>query len=90
MISGGSKIAYWLSHYILDVLTHSIPATLTCICIKVFEVNAPEVETIFFWFCLANPIFIYAMHFVFYNDSMASVFIRVFYFAMGGVAPIAM
>lgn len=90
MISGGSKIAYWLSHYIVDVLTHAIPAVLTIYSIELFEVNAPEVESLFICFCLGNPLFVYSLNFFFTNDSIASIFIRVFYFAFGGVAPIAM
>jgi hypothetical protein len=90
VISGGSKVAYWLSHYIVDVLTHAIPAVLTIYSIGVFEVNAPNVESLFIGFCLANPLFVYSLNFFFTNDSIASIFIRVFYFAFGGVAPIAM
>lgn len=52
--------------------------------------DAPGIETLFFWFCLTNPLFVYALQFVFKYDGQASVFIRVFYFAFGGVAPIAM
>lgn len=90
VISGGSKIAYWLSHFIMDVITHAIPASLTLYTIDLFEVNAPNVSYLFIAFCFANPLFIYALNFLFSNDSIASIFVRVFYFAFGGVAPIAM
>ena len=75
VISGGSKVAYWLSHYIVDVLTHAIPATLTIVSIDLFEVNAPQVESLFIGFCLANPLFVYALNFFFTNDSIASIFV---------------
>lgn len=68
IISGGSKAAYWISNYFVDVITHGIPACLTCYSIQVFEVDAPDIENLFLWFCLTNPLFIYALQFVFKND----------------------
>jgi hypothetical protein len=65
VISGGSKVAYWMSHYLVDVISHAIPATVTCLSITFFEINAPEVELIFMWFCLTNPLFIYSVQFFF-------------------------
>ena len=53
------------------------------------EVDAPDVEHVFFIFSLTNPIFVYLISFIFDTDSKASVFVRIFYFALGGVAPIA-
>ena len=41
IISGGSKLAYWISHFVVDVITHAIPACITCYSIKVFNVDAP-------------------------------------------------
>jgi ABC-2 family transporter protein len=41
IISGGSKLAYWLSHYFLDVITHALPAFITCCCVDVFQVDVP-------------------------------------------------
>ena len=79
-----------MSHYIIDLVTHSIPAILTCLALSYFEISAPDVEVLFFWFVITNPMFIYSAQYFFQNDGQASVFIRVFYFALGGVAPIAM
>ena len=53
------------------------------------EVDAPDIEHVFFIFSLVNPIFVYMISFVFDTDSKASVFVKIFYFALGGVAPIA-
>lgn len=61
IISGGSKIAYWISHYVIDVVTHGIPAYITCYSIKVFEVDAPDIEILFVVFCLTNPLFVYVV-----------------------------
>jgi hypothetical protein len=38
---------------------------------------------------LTNPLFIYAISFLFNNDGMASICTRVFYFAFGAIAPVA-
>lgn len=51
--------------------------------------DAPDVEYIFLYFSLANPIFIYAISFIFDTDFKASVFVRMLYFVFGAVAPIA-
>ena len=53
------------------------------------KVDAPDIEHVFFIFSLVNPIFVYMISFVFDTDSKASVFVKIFYFALGGVAPIA-
>lgn len=90
IISGGSKLTYWLSHYLIDVATHAVPALVAIISIWVFKIDAADSEVLFAWFCVTNPIFIYAMQFCFKNDSQASVFIRIFSFMFGSVAPIAM
>ena len=53
------------------------------------EIDAPDIEELFFIFSLVNPLFVYAISFIFDTDSKASVLIRILYFALGGVAPIA-
>lgn len=73
----------------MDVCTHAIPAIIACTTAKVLSIDVPEIETIFAWFVFTNPLFIYAISFLFSNDSMASIFARVFYFAFGAVAPVA-
>ena len=57
--------------------------------IWLFEIDAPEPEILFFWFALVNPLFIYCVSFVFDNEGLASVLLRLFYFILGGIAPIA-
>jgi len=66
-----------------------VPAVVAKVCIMVFEIDAPEPEILFFWFALVNPLFIYCVTFVFDNDALASIILRIFYFVLGGVAPIA-
>jgi hypothetical protein len=37
MLSGGNRFVYWLSHYIVDVFTHFIPAAVTIFSIYYFD-----------------------------------------------------
>jgi len=53
-----------------------------------FGVDAPDVEHLYFWFSVTNPLFIYAASFLFDTEFKASVFVRIFYFTFGAVAPI--
>ena len=46
-------------------------------------------EYLFQVFTLVNPIAIYAVSNFFNNDMKASIFIRIYYFAFGGLAPIS-
>lgn len=59
IISGGSKLSYWLSHYLIDLITHGIPAALTLVSVVRYEVDAPNIDVLFIWFCVTNPLFIY-------------------------------
>jgi len=73
---------------LIDICTHAIPAIIACTTIKILNINVPQIEILFAWFVFTNPLFIYAISFLFSNDSMASIFARVFYFALGAVAPV--
>ena len=90
LVSGASKVAYWTANYIVDVLYHAIPCAVARLCIHRFEIDAPESEVVFAVFSLTNPVFIYALSFFFESELTASVLIRVGYFVLGGLAPIAM
>lgn len=89
MISGASKTLYWLSNYLIDLMTHSLSAITALVSIAYFEIDAPDVVYLLLTFVVVNPISVYAMSFCFWNESQASIFVRLFYFAFGGVAPIA-
>jgi len=54
-----------------------------------FNVDAPEVDIVLQYFTFANPLFIYAISFLFDTDFKASIFIRIFYITFGGLAPIS-
>ena len=89
MVSGASKLAYWSSHFFIDFLYHQLIAFVTRLSVHLCEIDAPDIEHLFFTFSLVNPLFVYTVSFIFDTDAKASVFVRVFYFALGGVAPIA-
>ena len=89
MVSGASKLAYWVSHFFVDFMYHMLIAQVARVSIHVLEIDAPDIEELFFQFSLVNPFFVYAISFFFDTDSKASVLIRILYFALGGVAPIA-
>ena len=52
-------------------------------------INAPDTYTLLTVFSFVNPIFVYALSWVFESDAQASVLVRILYFAFGGAAPIA-
>jgi len=71
------------------VLIHLLPAAVAQLCIYHLDVDAPESWRCFFWFSLTNPLFIYAVSFLFDSDGIASIIIRIVYFVLGGLGPIA-
>jgi hypothetical protein len=89
MVSGASKLAYWSSNFFVDFLYHQLIGLIARVSIHCLGIDAPDNEKIFFTFSLVNPLFVYALSFMFDTDSKASVVVRIIYFALGGVAPIA-
>jgi len=89
MVSGTSKKAYWTANYIVDVIIHLLPAGVALACISHLEIDAPESWQIFVWFALTNPLFVYAISFCFDSDGTASILIRIVYFILGALGPIA-
>ena len=89
MVSGASKLAYWSSHFFVDFTYHYFIAIIARLSIHYLEIDAPDIEYLLLAFSLVNPFFVYALSFFFDTDSKASVLIRILYFALGGVAPIA-
>ena len=57
--------------------------------IKVCNIDAVDFDQILLLFAVVNPCFVYSMTFFFETDSKASVLIRIMFFVLGGVAPIA-
>ena len=53
------------------------------------EIDAPDTYTLLLTFSFVNPVFVYALSWLFDTDVQASVLVRVLYFALGGAAPIS-
>jgi hypothetical protein len=89
MVSGASKLPYWAANFFVDFLYHQLIGLVGRISIHYLEIDAPDIEHLFFTFSIVNPLFVYALSFLFDTDTKASVVVRIVYFALGGVAPIA-
>ena len=89
MVPGASKLAYWASNYFVDVLYHLLIALVARLSIHSLGIDAPDNEVLFGVFSFVNPLFVYALSFLSDSDAKVSVLVRLLYFALGGVAPIA-
>lgn len=90
MVSGCSIGAYWAGSYIADVVFQSIPAMVGLLFVGIFDIDVPDVWLIFLLTTFANPVFLYAFSFLFTNEEKASLMIKIIYFTLGIVAPLAM
>ena len=57
---------------------------------KVFNITVPHVWLLFLLVVLANPVFVYAMSFLFSKEDAGSFAIKLLYMTFGFVAPFAM
>lgn len=89
MISGSSLGAYWLGHYIGDIIFQALPAVVGIIGVHAFGIDVPQVEYLFLVTIFANPAFVYFFSFLFEKDETGSLVIKMLYFVLGIIAPIA-
>ena len=89
LISGASRFAYWASYYVIDIAFHQLLSGVAMLSIYYLGIDAPDTYTLLLSFSIVNPVFVYALSWLFETDSQASVLVRVLYFAFGGAAPIA-
>lgn len=89
IVSGASLSAYWLGNYVSDIMFQAIPATFAIVGIHIFGIDIPGVEVLFLIVIFANPAFIYFFSFLFDKDEAGSLAIKMLYFVMGIIAPIA-
>lgn len=90
MLSGGSKLAYWASNFIVDLFFHGIPALSALSTIWCLKIDALDTWYLYATFSITNPLFIYAVSFFFTETATASALLRVFYFTFGAIAPVTM
>lgn len=88
IVSGASKAAYWMGHYLADIIFQAIPSLFAVIGIHVFGLNVPGVELLFAVMVFASPAFLYFYSFLFEKDDAGSLAIKMLYFLIGVVAPI--
>lgn len=89
IVSGLNLPAYWISHYLLDILFQAPPSLCAIFGIKAFNLDFPDAYAIIIVFILVNPLFIYAVSCLFKNAGSASIIIRLFYIFIGAVLPVA-
>ena len=89
LVSGSSLMAYWLGHYLADILFQSIPAVVGIIGVHAFGLDIPDIAYLFGAIVLVNPAFLYFFSFFFDKDETGSLVIKMFYFVFGIIAPIA-
>ena len=89
MVSGGSLKAYWLSHYIGDVIFQLIPILVAIASYLIVGTDLPYGWLFFLLFLVANPPFIYFLSFFFDKDSAGGTFVAIFFLAVGWIGAIA-
>jgi hypothetical protein len=90
MVSGSSVFAYWAGNYVADIFIQAIPAIVGLIFVQVFNITVPQVWLLFLLIVLANPVFVYALSFMFAKEDAGSFAIKLLYMTFGFVAPFAM
>ena len=83
LISGGSLLAYWMSHYIVDILKFITPA-LWFIAIYALDVDIGNWWLLLILLVLAVLPFTYCLSFLFSKDSTARTTVSYLQFIMGG------
>ena len=89
MVSGSSLVAYWLGHYIADILFQTLPSVVAIIGVQAFGVQVDQVWILFLLLIFANPAFIYFLTFIFEKEETGSLVVKMIYFVIGIIAPIA-
>ena len=73
----------------IDLAFHQLLSAVAMISIYLLDIDAPDTYTLLLAFSIVNPVFVYALSWLFETDAQASVLVRILYFAFGGAAPIA-
>ena len=89
MVSGSSLIAYWLGHYIADILVQGVPTIIAIAGVYAFDIDVPQVWALFLVHVFASPAFLYFLSFLFEKEESGSLFIKMVFFVVGIIAPIA-
>lgn len=87
IISGSSIKAYWLAHYICDILFHALFSLITIIGMLVFGVSIDGIQYLLITMIFANPAFIYFFSFLFSKEETGSLVLKMLYFVIGVIIP---
>ncbi|TNV87329.1 hypothetical protein FGO68_gene5519 [Halteria grandinella] len=88
-LSGMNLPAYWISHYLIDIIFQAPPSIAAMIGIQIFNIDLPQAWTLILIFVFVNPLFIYAFSCLFESTSSASLVTRLSYVFIGAILPIA-
>jgi len=89
MVSGCSLTSYWMGNYVADIIFQAVPSVVAIIGVHAFGIDVPGVEILFLITIFANPAFIYFFSFLFEKDETGSIVIKMLYFVIGIIAPLA-
>jgi len=89
MVSGCSLTSYWIGNYLADILFQALPSIVAIVGIHWFDISVPDVEYLFVVTIFSNPAFIYFFSFLFAKDETGSLVIKMVYFTIGIIGPIA-
>lgn len=90
ILSGSSLKAYWLSHYLCDIIFQSIPSIIAIIGIIVFGIKIDGIQYLFIAMIFANPAFIYCFSFFFEKEETGSLLLKIIYFVVGIIVPVSL
>ena len=88
MISGVSKLGYWLSNMFSDIVKTYIPIILTMILQAIFKIQIEGVWVHFLLYPIAIVPFTYVTSFFFSGDSVAQIMTLFVHFVAGGILPL--
>ena len=69
LISGASKFAYWTSYYVIDFIFHQLLSAVAMVSIHLLNIDAPDTYTLLLAFSFVNPVFVYALSWLFETDA---------------------
>lgn len=81
--------AYWLGHYIADVLVCSLLSAVSIAAYYGFGIKLPYGWALFLVMIFTNPAFLYFFSFLMPTEESGSLAVKITYFLFGIIAPIA-
>jgi hypothetical protein len=89
MVSGSSLTAYWMGHYLGDIVFQTIPSAVAIAGIYIFDIDVKPSWLLFLVHIFVNPPFIYFLSFFFQKDEAGSSMVKLVYIVFGIIGPVA-